>query len=343
MRRLTSLVVVLSALISGCSLHAMTGDMMSEYTWLHVNPYLLSTDDTGMACETATGTNGMLLAYSRVTDTPHKAAIGVYLTSAGCAEAKAWEAELETLRALRAGKSEVAMDARARQKRALGQSAHRLYASWNHMISHYGDPAQGCPEFDDDSDELAWFMGNLAGAASVQHDRAAAAVVNIPLDVPLHAAKGMSCLDDAKWFGVPSALQASVWLSVPGATPEGEDPWATLDQAITHADESGVRMAYLLKTKAAMGAGDITLAKATIAAMVASQEAKAPPAQWTLLDLTAREQSQAISDRLWTEATGHRTPHRGLGQFWDDPSDMDEDEGLLDDIDAEESAEENTP
>lgn len=343
MRRRTSFVVVLSVLLSGCSLHALTGDMMSEYTWLHVNPYLLSTDDTGMACETATGTSGMLLAYSRVTDTPHKAAIGVYLTSAGCIEAQAWEAELDTLRALRAGQSEEAMDARARQKRALGQAAHRLYASWNHMIAHYGDPAAGCPEFEDDSDELAWFMGHLAGASSVQHDRAAAAVVNIPLDVPAHAAKGIACLDDAKWFGVPSALQASVWLSVPGATPEGEDPWATLDKAIAHADASGVRMAYLLKAKAAMGTGNVALAKATIKALVAAQEAKAPPAQWTLLDLTAREQSRAISDRLWTEATGHRTPHRGLGQFWDDASDMVEDDGLLDDIDTEESAEESSP
>lgn len=321
----------------------MTGDMMSEYTWLHVNPYLMGSSDTAMACETATGTSGMLLAYSRVTDEPHKAAIGVYLTSAGCAEAKAWEAELETIRALRAGQSEIAQDARSRQKRSLARSAHRLYEAWKHMKAHYGDPALGCPEFDDETDELAWFMGHLAGASSVQHDRAAAAAVNIPLDVPMHAAKGIACLDDARWFGVPSALQATVWLSVPGATPEGQDPWAIMEQGLRHADESGVRMAYLLKAKAAMGAGKVDLAKATIKALAEAQATKEPPEGWRLLDITAREQAQAISDRLWTEATGHRTPHQGLGQFWDDPSDMEADEGLLDDIEADESAEESTP
>ena len=211
------------------------------------------------------------------------------------------------------------------------------------MKAEYGDPALGCPKFDDESDELAWFMGHLAGASSVQHDRAASAAVNIPLDVPLHAAKGIACLDDARWFGVPSALQASVWLSVPGATPEGVDPWETLEEATKHADASGVRLAYLLKAKAALGAGNVALAKTTIKAMATAQASQAAPEQWTLLDLTAKEQAQAISDRLWTEATGHRTPHQSFGQFWDDASDMVEDEGLLDDIEAEESAEESSP
>ena len=31
-------------------------------------------------------------------------------------------------------------------------------------------------------------------------------------------------------------------------------------------------------------------------------------------------QMQAISDRLWTEATGKRTPLGKAGSFWDDPA-----------------------
>ncbi len=38
-----------------------------------------------------------------------------------------------------------------------------------------------------------------------------------------------------------------------------------------------------------------------------------------LLDEFTALQLQAISDRLWTEATGKRTPISGLGTFWDDP------------------------
>jgi hypothetical protein len=284
----------------------------------------------------------MLLAYSRATDMPHKAAVGTYLTAAGCAEAQAWEAELETLRALRAGHPEAAQDARIIQKRAHTRAARRLYEAWKHMVAHYGDPATACPVLEEPSDELAWFMGNLAGAASVEHDRAASAEINIPLDIPKHAAAGMACLDDARWFGVPSALQASVWLSIPGATPEGRDPWATLDEAVRLAEASGVRMAHLLKAKAALGTGKVDVAKAAIKAMVVAQEAQAPPDGWRLLDVSAREQAQALSDRLWTEATGHRTPHRGLGQFWDDESEMVGDDELLNDVEMDSDEEEKT-
>jgi hypothetical protein len=35
------------------------------------------------------------------------------------------------------------------------------------------------------------------------------------------------------------------------------------------------------------------------------------------LDKVATIQLQAVSDILWTEATGKRTPIGGLGTFWD--------------------------
>jgi len=49
-----------------------------------------------------------------------------------------------------------------------------------------------------------------------------------------------------------------------------------------------------------------------------------------LLDEIAAQQLQAISDRLWTEAKGSRTPFNGLGSFWDDavPT-QDESQGSL--------------
>jgi hypothetical protein len=36
------------------------------------------------------------------------------------------------------------------------------------------------------------------------------------------------------------------------------------------------------------------------------------------MDIMATRQIMAVSDRLWTEATGARTPVGGLGTFWDD-------------------------
>jgi hypothetical protein len=42
------------------------------------------------------------------------------------------------------------------------------------------------------------------------------------------------------------------------------------------------------------------------------------------LDIVATQQILAVSDRLWTEATGSRTPIGGLGTFWDDASPAEE-------------------
>ena len=39
---------------------------------------------------------------------------------------------------------------------------------------------------------------------------------------------------------------------------------------------------------------------------------------YKILNKVATLQIQAISDRLWTEATGKRTPMGKLGTFWDD-------------------------
>jgi hypothetical protein len=43
-----------------------------------------------------------------------------------------------------------------------------------------------------------------------------------------------------------------------------------------------------------------------------------------MLDIVATKQVLAVSDRLWTEATGSRTPIGGLGTFWDDQSPAEE-------------------
>ncbi|MEO9702482.1 MAG: hypothetical protein ABJF99_14390, partial [Marinobacter alexandrii] len=41
-------------------------------------------------------------------------------------------------------------------------------------------------------------------------------------------------------------------------------------------------------------------------------------ADWRFVDAMATNMIVAISDRLWVENTGHRTPLGQLGTFWDD-------------------------
>ena len=52
-----------------------------------------------------------------------------------------------------------------------------------------------------------------------------------------------------------------------------------------------------------------------------------PSTEYRLLDAIAQSQITNISDRLWTQNTGTRTPINSVGKFWDDKSDNDVDAG----------------
>ncbi len=115
-----SLTVVLVVALGGCSdtMHSLTGDTLSSFAVNHMGPYLLGTSDLEMGCETGVSLASMLLAYRRVTDTPHKAAIASLLSAGSCAQAAAWEHQLRGMRALRAGNAPEATDARIAEKRS---------------------------------------------------------------------------------------------------------------------------------------------------------------------------------------------------------------------------------
>ena len=49
-----------------------------------------------------------------------------------------------------------------------------------------------------------------------------------------------------------------------------------------------------------------------------SLQTVSPDPAYRMMDIMADRQILAVSDRLWTEATGSRTPVGGLGTFWDD-------------------------
>ena len=40
--------------------------------------------------------------------------------------------------------------------------------------------------------------------------------------------------------GIPTALRAAIWLSIPGSGPEGVDPLAKMEVAVKIGDEKGV-------------------------------------------------------------------------------------------------------
>ena len=324
-----SVLVFASLGVNGCSIHALTGGMLNDYTVHHVTPYLMTTDDIDMACETGVSLGSQLMSYARVTDAPDEAGVTTLASAASCSEFRVWDAELRQIRATQAGNVREAMDARIEEKRHRLSAARRMMRSYGYLVAEYGEPGGTCPEFEEDEDEIAWLVGLLTASAAVQHDRATGGLIGVPLDVPVKAARGMECLDNDKWWGGPMALRAAVWLGVPGATPEGEDPWARLAEARAIGAEAGMRIAHAVSAQAAWSAGKMDIVQDVIREMAASREQTPPPARFQLVDVTALAQAEAMSDKIWTKATGHRTPGDATS------NDSDEEDLLLDALDVE--------
>ncbi len=335
MRHMTVCVLAAAASLAGCksTMYGMTGDTMAGFTVDHAMPYLMESDDADMACQTGAAMGAFVASFGRVTDAPDKASLGTLLSAATCAEALGWEAELRGLRALRDGRSAEGNDARIAEKRAHERAAKRYFASYARLVAAYGEPGGKCPELEEKSDELLYLIGLLAGVNAVTHDRQAAGAAEVPLDVPRKVERGATCLDDGEWFGVPSAIRAAVWLSVPGATPEGSDPWAILDAAAKAGEAKGMRLARAIQVQAALAQGRDDLVKQGLSAHAASLAATPAAEKYRLLDRNAGLLNLHVSDVVWTREVGHRTPQGSFGQLPEKPAaDDGGGGGLLDEL-----------
>jgi hypothetical protein len=317
---------------SGCSLYSLTGDVLASYSVEHLLPHLMTGDDPQIACETGVSLSALLLSFGRVTDRPHRAGVASFISAATCPEARAQEAELAQLRALKSGATHEAQDARILEKKAHWLAASRYHKAYLHLVAAFGEPGSGaCPDFDSQNDELLWLLGLTGVIQAVEHDRASGGRLGISMDLPRKAARGMKCLNNEAWWGVPNAVEAAVWIAVPGAAPEGAKPWLALAAAAALGDKAGVRMARAIEAKAASIIGKTAQIKKSITAFAEARAARKAPGDWRLLDELAAVQVQALSDRIWTEVEGHRTPIGQLGTFGEDESEDDADD-LLGDI-----------
>jgi hypothetical protein len=101
---------------------------------------------------------------------------------------------------------------------------------------------------------------------------------------------------------------------LPGALPEGENAWERLEQADLIGERDMERVRTVIKRHA-------------------EKIAETPAfAQYRLLDAAATEGITRVSDRMWTEAVGHRTPIGQLGSFWDENAADDIETVDLDDL-----------
>ncbi|MCB2385222.1 MULTISPECIES: hypothetical protein [Thalassolituus] len=313
-----SLAVLAISSMSGCSMiYKTTGWFAYDYTEEYAIPYTMKSSDPEMACGMTTAMAPTLISFSEVTFAPDRAAVTMYMMSGSCAEEKAHEEALTYVRAFKSQNIAEAKDARIREKRAFAVAASRQYMAYQHMVAEFGEPGDKCPDLSED-EEIYWVLGSIAGMQSVMSDLRSQSSVNVPKDIAMKAVRGLQCVDNVRWWGLPQALQAGIWVMMPDTAPKGTDPWQEMANASRIATASGVRMAHAIEVVIADGSGNTEQLRDAIRRHAASLKTTSSNPDYRMMDIMASRQIMAVSDRLWTEATGARTPTGGLGTFWDD-------------------------
>lgn len=304
-------------LLSGCStVYRPTGWVIYDFTEDYAIPHTMESDDVAMACGMTESMLPVLLSFTRVAYTPDQLATVMNMLLGACAQAQAQEESLAYARAIYEQQVSAAQDARIREKRAYALTAQRQYTSYRHMVKAFGEPGEQCPSLTKD-EEYYWVMGNLAGMQAVLSDLKAQSVIGVPKDIAMKAVRGMQCVDSQAWWGLPEALQAGIWLMMPDGAPAGVDPWVKMANAEQQATQSGVRLAHAIAVIIADDTGHTEQARQAIRVHAASLKEHSSDPRYRLIDSLANQQILAVSDRLWTEGTGSRTPVGELGRFWD--------------------------
>lgn len=315
--RLAALALIVIAL-QGCGIiYKTTGDVLISYGGNEMVPYLLTYDDVAMGCATGEALTPLLMSFEAVGSNPDRLAPLVFTVAASCTEALATEQELRYSRALKDGNVNEAQDARALQKRYLRVTAQRYHTAYQRVTAQYGEADNGkCPRLRKDFDELVWMVGQIAGVQAVLNDGASDASLGIPRDIAAKVERGAACLDNEKWWGVPNGTRAALWSILPMFAPEGADAWKEMDRSVRMGFEQGVLLPSALSAIAAHSVGDEQRVRRSIREFANNDNNLDP--NYAMLDALAEFLITGVSDRMWTEATGRRTPFNALGTFWDD-------------------------
>lgn len=312
--------------LQGCSvIYKTTGDILVNYGRSEMTPYLLTYDDMGMACATGEGLTPFLVSFESVHAKPTRLAVLTNSMAAVCADNMALQEELRYGRAMRRGDTPEAQDARTLQKRHSEVAASRLYESYLRSVKQYGEVEHGgqCPRLRSEFDELVFMVGLISGVQALLHDATADVAVGVPRDIAAKVERAATCLDSEKWWGVPQGIRASLWNILPMLAPEGVDAWAELESSVDQGYAAGVRLASALYVVTGYSVGDDERVRRGIRGFAANNEELDP--DYAMLDAISGFMVEGVSDRLWTEATGQRTPFKRLGTFWDDTRDSSSD------------------
>ena len=338
-RGFVATVAAASVALAGCSaaVYKVTGDTMNNIGQDVMLPYLLTTDDTVIACASGEALTPLLLSFSTVTTPPDELEVLMSMVGGACATNRAFDHEMLYLRHSREKNITSAQDERILSKRWHAMAAARYYKGYQALVRALGEPGEKCPMFENDFQQLIWLMGAGLGLQAALSDVASNMQVGVPFSVAPKAERAAGCLDTAegnkKWWGLPKGIRAALWTIVPGITPQGMDPWQELTAARQIGIKEGVRFTAALDALVSNNISNTERVRSIIREHASVVKTTAANKDYRLVDILAGDQMLQMSDRMWMQATGTRTPIGAYGTFWDEkPAQPKLDQNLMDDL-----------
>ncbi|MCL7946104.1 hypothetical protein [Marinobacter sp. ATCH36] len=321
--RASGLALLVLMFLAGCSanpIYSTTGMVLSSYSEGEATPYVMQMSDPKMACALGEGVDPLLYSFSRVSDAPDSTGSLLMLLAANCSEYKAWEAELDYLRADFAGEVPAAKDAREKAKRLNAETAKRRYIAYQRAMAAYDfDPAAEefeCPFLFDEQEELTFLLGLLTGMQAIVNDANSGAMAGVPRNIAPRAERAAECVDNEKWGGLPNAIRSLVWLLLPDTRPSlSPDPWRVLEDSSRLGVAVGMRASMAVEAVAAETFGRPDVLEDVIARFAEAENTIVVWDEFQLVDEVARNVIQFSSDKHWTASYGHRTPQTYFGRM----------------------------
>ncbi|WP_417214047.1 hypothetical protein [Alcanivorax sp.] len=325
-------------LFSGCTtVYKPLGWVISSYSKDEVVPYAMAHPDADVSvCGTGQGLTQLVGSFGRVVKDPNYTLFYTELLTGFCAENKAYEANLRYLRAEQQDQITIARDELMLAKRWHAIAAERRVRAVDFVTARYGDIGnETCPNLFKESDEITYMLGLVTALQAVRSDLLSGAQVGVNRDLAARTMRSSHCLDNEKWWGTPQAIRSTVWAFVPGTLPDNKDLWQNYQAADEIAKQHDALFPLVLHAIGADNQGkDAQVRKALKLAGDVQQRLNSDehqfPAIYQLVNAISHDQLRQMSDAIWMEQKGHRSPPNSLDKFPDEaqraPADID---GLL--------------
>lgn len=111
------------------------------------------------------------------------------------------------------------------------------------------------------------------------------------------------------------------------------DPWQELAAARQIGIKEGVRFTAAVDALVSNNSSNVERVRSIIREHATVVKTTAANKDYRLVDILAGDQLLQMSDRMWMQATGTRTPIGAYGTFWDDKKEQPKlDQNLMDDL-----------